>query len=166
MRNPLVPRQSRIRSAMSDPDLNGSTQVRQRLLEAWRQEVIAGATYQLIARRVPDQESSILQQIAQVEGGHRRRLEHRMRALGIPVPDPATVKLGPWLRVQARIAPVDRLLAAREAAEEDDVDHLYVPTTGDPTTDELFDELREDEQAHTSAVEELRRRPNGRDISA
>jgi hypothetical protein len=43
-----------------------------------------------------------------------------------PVPDPATVKLGSWLRLQARIAPVDRLLA-REAAEEDDVEHLYEP---------------------------------------
>ncbi|HUO70140.1 MAG TPA: hypothetical protein VMU39_05145 [Solirubrobacteraceae bacterium] len=37
--------------------------------------------------------------------------------------------------MQAKIAPVDRLLAAREAAEDDEVDDLYKRSTGDPVTD-------------------------------
>jgi rubrerythrin len=151
---------------MSNPNRNGTAEVRERLLEAWHGEVIAQATYQLIARRLPEHESNLLQQMAQVEGGHRRRLEERMHQLGIPVPDPVTVKVGPWLRLQARIAPVDRLLAAREAAEEDDVDDIYGPTTGDPTTDKLFGEILEDERGHASAVDELRRRPADRDAGA
>ena len=40
-----------------------------------------------------------------------------MRELGIAVPDAGTVKLSGWQRLQARLAPLDRLLAAREAAE-------------------------------------------------
>jgi hypothetical protein len=44
-----------------------------------------------------------------------------MAELGIPIPDPAGVRLSPWRRLQARVAPVDRLLAAREAAEDEEV---------------------------------------------
>ena len=76
--------------------------------------------------------------MAEAEGGHRRRLEQRMRELGVPVPDPGTVRLSPWLRLQARVAPIDRLLAAREAAETDEVDDLYRRPTGDAQTDELL----------------------------
>jgi hypothetical protein len=57
--------------------------------------------------------------MAEAEGGHRRRVEQRMHELKVPVPDPDSVRLPLWLRLQARIAPVDRLLAAREAAEDD-----------------------------------------------
>jgi VIT1/CCC1 family predicted Fe2+/Mn2+ transporter/ferritin-like protein len=146
---------------MSDLDRNRSAELRERLLKAWRGEVMAGATYRLIARRLPARESNIIQRMAEVEGGHRQRLEQRMHELGIPVPDLASVKPGPWLRLQARIAPVDRLLAAREAAEDDDVGDVYEPTTGDPTTDKLFGEIRKDERAHATAIEELRHRPDG-----
>jgi vacuolar iron transporter family protein len=127
-----------------------------RLLEAWRGEVEAGAVYELIAQRERDpKRAEILRRIAQAEGGHRRRLEARMAELGIPVPDPANVKLSRWQRLQARLAPIERLLAAREAAESDEVDDLYLRPTGDEQTDRLLHEIRRDERSHSLAVNEM-----------
>jgi hypothetical protein len=40
-----------------------------------------------------------------------------------------------WLRLQARVAPVDWLLAARAAGEEADADDVYAGSTGDAVTD-------------------------------
>jgi VIT1/CCC1 family predicted Fe2+/Mn2+ transporter/rubrerythrin len=129
----------------------------ERLLEAWRGEIQAGAVYELIAQRERDPErAGILRRMAEAEGGHRRRLEARMRELGVPVPDPGTVRLSPWLRLQARVAPLDRLLAAREAAETDEVDDLYLRPTGDAQTDELLRGIRRDERSHSMAVNEMR----------
>jgi VIT1/CCC1 family predicted Fe2+/Mn2+ transporter/rubrerythrin len=131
-------------------------EVRERLLSAWQGEIVAGGVYELIARRMPNQQADILRRMAEAESGHRRRLEQRMRDLSIDVPDPGTVRLPLWLRLQARIAPVDRLLAAREAAEDDEVDDLYKRSTGDPATDRLLREIRRDERSHSLAVQELR----------
>jgi VIT1/CCC1 family predicted Fe2+/Mn2+ transporter/rubrerythrin len=129
----------------------------ERLLEAWRGEIEAGAVYELIAQRERDpKRAEILRKMAEAEGGHRRRLEARMRELGVPVPDPSTVRISPWLRLQARVAPLDRLLAAREAAESDEVDDLYLRPTGDAQTDELLREIRRDERSHSLAVNEMR----------
>jgi VIT1/CCC1 family predicted Fe2+/Mn2+ transporter/ferritin-like protein len=133
-----------------------SDEVRERLLKAWRGEVEAGAVYELIARRMPDREAEILRRMAEAESGHRRRLEARMTELGIPIPDPASVKLPLWLRLQARIAPVDRLLAAREAAEDSEVSDTYKRPTGDPETDALLHEIRKEERSHSLAVKDLR----------
>jgi VIT1/CCC1 family predicted Fe2+/Mn2+ transporter/rubrerythrin len=133
-----------------------SDEVRERLLKAWRGEVEAGAVYELIARRMPDREADILRRMAEAESGHRRRLEARMTELGIPIPDPASVKLPLWLRLQARIAPVDRLLAAREAAEDSEVSDTYKRPTGDPETDALLHEIRKEERSHSLAVKDLR----------
>jgi vacuolar iron transporter family protein len=138
------------------PETAVSDEVRERLLTAWRGEVEAGAVYELIAQRMPEREAGILRQMAEAEGGHRRRLEKRMEELGIPIPDPSTVKLSPWLRLQARIAPVDRLLAAREAAEDDEVGDLYGRPTGDPDTDRVLREIRKDERSHSRTVKTLR----------
>jgi VIT1/CCC1 family predicted Fe2+/Mn2+ transporter/rubrerythrin len=129
----------------------------ERLLEAWRGEIRAGAVYELIARRERDpKRAELLRRMAAAEAGHRGRLEARMRELGVPVPDPETVRLSRWLRLQARLAPVDRLLAAREAAESDEVDDLYLRPTGDEQTDLLLREIRKDERSHSLAVNELR----------
>lgn len=129
----------------------------ERLLQAWRGEVEAGAVYELVARRERDPERArILRRIAEAEGGHRRRLERRMRELGIAVPDPTSVRLSPWLRLQARLAPVERVLAAREAAEIDEVEDVYLRPTGDEATDRLLQELRRDERSHSLAVAEMR----------
>ncbi len=131
-------------------------EVGERLLEAWKGEIVAGSVYDLIARRMPDRQADILRRMAEAESGHRRRLEQRMRELGIEVPDPGTVRLPLWLRLQARIAPVDRLLSAREAAEDEEVDDLYKRSTGDPATDRLLREIRREERSHSLAVQDLR----------
>jgi vacuolar iron transporter family protein len=133
-----------------------SPEVRDRLLKAWRGEIVAGTVYDLIARRMPEREAEILRRMAQAESGHRNRLEARMRELAIAVPDPRTVQIPLWLRLQARIAPVDRLLAAREAAEDDEVDDLYKRSTGDEVTDQLLRSIRKDERSHSLAVQEMR----------
>jgi vacuolar iron transporter family protein len=135
---------------------DASAEVRERLLKAWQGEIVAGAVYDLIAQRMPDREAEILRRMAQAESGHRGRLEARMQELGIPVPDPRGVRLPLWLRLQARIAPVDRLLAAREAAEDDEVDDVYRRSTGDPVTDGLLREIRKEERSHSMAVQEIR----------
>lgn len=132
------------------------TEVRERLLKAWRGEIVAGGVYDLIARRMKSREAEILRRMAEAESGHRRRLEQRMRELGVTVPDPGTVRIGRWLRLQTRIAPVDRLLAAREAAEDEEVDDLYKRSTGDYVTDRLLREIRKEERSHSMAVQEIR----------
>ena len=90
-----------------------------RLLEAWTDEVQATVVYGLIASREADpRRAEVLRQLAEIERAHRARLEGRMRELGIAVPDERTVKISAWRRLQARVAPVDRLLARQEAIEQ------------------------------------------------
>jgi VIT1/CCC1 family predicted Fe2+/Mn2+ transporter len=133
-----------------------SDEVRDRLLQAWRGEIVAGSVYELISRRMPEREGDILRRMAEAESSHRERLEARMHELGIPVPEPSSVKLSPWLRLQARVAPIDRLLAAREAAEDEEVDDLYKRSTGDQVTDRLLRDIRKEERSHSLAVQEMR----------
>lgn len=135
---------------------SASEDLQGRLLRAWRGEVLAARVYELIALRMSERDAAILRKMAQAEACHRQRLEGRMRELAITVPDADTVKPGPWLRLQARIAPVDRLLAAREAAEDEDVGDVYGRPTGDASTDQLFREIRKEERAHSAAVESMR----------
>jgi VIT1/CCC1 family predicted Fe2+/Mn2+ transporter/rubrerythrin len=128
-----------------------------RLLVAWRGEVEAGAIYELIAQREDDERrAEVLRRMAAAEGGHRARIERRLTELGVAIPDPAGVRPSLWKRLQARIAPVDRLLAAREAAEGDEIGDLYMRTTGDEATDELLHDIRKDERSHARAIEEMR----------
>jgi VIT1/CCC1 family predicted Fe2+/Mn2+ transporter len=136
---------------------------RERLLAAWRGEVEAGAVYELIARRMGEREADILRRMAEAEGAHRRRLEQRMAELGIQIPDPESVKVSWWTRLQARLAPVDRLLAAREAAEDDEVGDLYKRPTGDHETDLLLRDIRKEERSHSLAVREIRSGSAGSD---
>src|SRR6201996_3410939 len=127
-----------------------------RLLTAWRGEILAGAVYDLIARRLEPREAEIMRKMAEAEGSHRHRLEQRMTELGVTVPDPSTVKVPLWLRLQTRVAPIDRLLAAREAAEDEEVDDLYKRSTGDPETDRLLREIRKEERSHSMTVSAIR----------
>jgi vacuolar iron transporter family protein len=137
-----------------------SPQVRERLLTAWRGEIVARYVYDALARREGDsRRAEVLRRIAEAEAGHRLRLEARMTALGVPVPDERTVSISPWLRLQARLAPVERLLQAREAAEDDEVLGVYGTPTGDAETDELLRAIRRDERSHSRAVNEMSRTP-------
>jgi VIT1/CCC1 family predicted Fe2+/Mn2+ transporter/rubrerythrin len=131
-------------------------EARARLLKAWRGEIVAGRMYELIAERLPEREAEIMGRMAAAEASHRSRLEARMTELGIAIPAPASVKISSWMRLQAKIAPIDRLLAAREAAEDDEVGDLYKRPTGDPVTDTLLREIRKEERSHSRAVSEIR----------
>jgi rubrerythrin len=98
-------------------DTNRSDAVR-RLLEAWRGEVQARAVYTLLAERQSNpRRAEIIRKIADGEARHRERIERRLRDLGEPLPDPASVRISPWLRLQARFAAPERLLASMEANE-------------------------------------------------
>ncbi len=130
--------------------------VRERLLTAWRGEIQARYVYEVLASREGDRRrAEILRRIAEAEATHRRRLEARMTELGIPIPDPASVRISPWLRLQARLAPIDRLLRSREAAEDDEVLGVYGSPTGDAATDQLLRSIRRDEKSHSRAVGEM-----------
>jgi VIT1/CCC1 family predicted Fe2+/Mn2+ transporter/ferritin-like protein len=135
---------------MSEP------QVVDRLLTAWRGEVQARFVYEILARREQDpHRADILRRIAEAEAGHRRRLEERLSQLGVAIPDEASVRISPWLRLQARLAPIERMLRAREAAEDGEVLGVYGLPTGDPPTDELLRSIRKDERSHSLAVNQM-----------
>ena len=128
-----------------------------RLLEAWRGEIEAGAVYELLARRENDSKrAGILRQMAAAEGKHRQRIEARLTELNVPIPDPSTVRISPILKLQARLAPLNRLLAAREAAEQVEVEDRYRRPTGDPATDRLLAELRHEEWQHSRELEVIK----------
>jgi VIT1/CCC1 family predicted Fe2+/Mn2+ transporter len=133
-----------------------SNEVHERLLKAWSGEIVAGGMYELIAARLPAREAEIMRRMAQAESSHRQRLEARMTELGIAIPAVESVKIGSWMRLQAKFAPVDKLLAAREAAEDEEVDDLYKRSTGDAQTDTLLREIRKEERSHSMAVNEMR----------
>jgi len=133
-----------------------SLSVAQRLLDAWKAEIEATAVYTLLVRREKDaRRADILRRMAQGEEEHRRRLEARMTELGIAIPDPKSVRLSAWQELQARVAPVERLLAAREAAEALDIQERYTAPTGDSKTDELLSSIRLEEESHAKAVRDL-----------
>jgi vacuolar iron transporter family protein len=138
-----------------------------RLLQAWRGEIEARYVYDILAGREKDpRRAEILRRIADAEANHRKRLEERLRELGVEVPDPASVRISPWLRLQARLAPVERLLRAREAAEDDEVLGVYGKPTGDPDTDELLHSIRAEEKSHSLAVTEMTAAPTPSDVAA
>ena len=83
-----------------------------------------------------------------------------MSELAIEIPPADSVRPSLRLRLQTRIAPVDRLLAAREAAENEEANDLYSRPTGDPVTDALFDQISDEERGDSSAVSEIRSGPS------
>jgi vacuolar iron transporter family protein len=137
-------------------DAPASNEARERLLKAWRGEIVAGGMYELIAARLPAREAEIMRKMAAAESSHRARLEARMAELGVEIPAVESVKISGWMRLQAKFAPVDKLLAAREAAEDEEVDDLYKRSTGDVQTDNLLREIRKEERSHSMAVNEMR----------
>ncbi|TMK47330.1 MAG: hypothetical protein E6G66_11315 [Actinobacteria bacterium] len=130
--------------------------VAKRLLDAWRGEIEARAVYEALAAREKDERrSAVLRKMASGEKGHLERVEARMRQLGIPIPDPATVRLSPWQKLQVRVAPIERVLASREAAEMSEIVNGYGLPTGDADTDALFSSIREDERSHARSISAL-----------
>ena len=127
-----------------------------RLLQAWRGEVQARAMYSILAERESDeQRAEIIRAIAEAEGSHRERIEKRLRELGQPIPDPTSVKLSWFQRLQARLAPIETVIARMEAAEEEEITDRYKRTTGDPETDQVLEAIRVEEQGHSKSLESM-----------
>jgi VIT1/CCC1 family predicted Fe2+/Mn2+ transporter/rubrerythrin len=127
-----------------------------RLLEAWRGEVEARAVYTILAERMSDpRRKQVIREIAEGEGRHRERIEQRLRELGQPIPDATTVRISPWLRLQARFAPVTRMLAHMESNEQVEITDRYKRSTGDPDTDAVLASIRTEEQGHSRTLEAI-----------
>ncbi|TMC39652.1 MAG: hypothetical protein E6J28_03140 [Chloroflexi bacterium] len=127
-----------------------------RLLQAWRGEVQVRQMYLLLAERMGNtHRGEIIRAIADAEASHRERIERRLRELGQRIPDPASVKLTPLQRLQARLAPVDNLIARMEAAEELEITDRYKRPTGDADTDAVLEEIRVEEQGHSRSLESM-----------
>jgi rubrerythrin len=134
----------------------GAKEAVNRLLEAWRGEVQARATYMILAQRMKDpRRAAVIRAIADAEGTHRERIEKRLRELGQLIPDPSTVQLTTWQRLQARFAPVSRVMARMEAGERAEIEDRYHRTTGDPDTDVVLASIRTDEQTHSHSLDAM-----------
>jgi vacuolar iron transporter family protein len=124
-----------------------------RLLQAWRAEVEARAVYTILAGRMRDQRrAQVIREIADAEARHRERIEKRLRELGQPVPDPSSVQIGPWLRLQARLAPVTSVLRRMESNEQVEITDRYRRSTGDADTDAVLSSIRSEEQGHSRSL--------------
>jgi vacuolar iron transporter family protein len=127
-----------------------------RLLEAWRGEVEAQAIYTILAQRMRDpRRAQIIREIAEGEARHRERIEKRLRELGQPIPDPSTVHISSWLRLQARFAPVMRMLAHMESTEQVEITDRYKRSTGDLDTDTVLASIRTEEQGHSRTLDAI-----------
>jgi VIT1/CCC1 family predicted Fe2+/Mn2+ transporter/rubrerythrin len=128
----------------------------ERLRQAWRGEVQARQMYLLLAERMGNsRRGEIIRAIADAEASHRQRIEKRLRELGETVPDPSTVNLSVIQRLQARLAPVETVIAHMEAAEELEITDRYKRPTGDADTDAVLEEIRVEEQGHSRSLESM-----------
>jgi rubrerythrin len=124
-----------------------------RLLEGWRGEVEARTVYLILAGRVRDpRRAQVIREIADGEARHRERIERRLRELGQPIPDPSSVQIGAWLRLQARAAPVMTVLRHMETAEQVEITDRYRRPTGDAGTDAVLSSIRSEEKAHSRTL--------------
>ena len=96
--------------------------------------------------------AQVIREIADGEARHRERIEKRLRELGRPIPDPSTVRVSPWLRLQARFAPVTRMLAHMESNEQVEITNRYKRSTGDADTDAVLASIRTEEQGHSRSL--------------
>ena len=137
-------------------DTAAPAEAKERLLEAWRGEIQARAQYEILAQRMRDpRRAEVIRKIAEAEGRHRERVEKRLRELGVPIPDPATVRLSWMQSMQAKLAPVPRVMARMEAAEQSEILDRYHRTTGDPETDAVLASIRTEEQGHERSLDAM-----------
>src|SRR5207245_2517800 len=110
----------------------------------------------ILAQRMGDpRRAQVIREIADGEARHRERIERRLRELGQPIPDPSTVRISPWLRLQARFAPVMRMLAHMESNEQVEITDRYRRSTGDAETDAVLASIRTEEQGHSRSLDAL-----------
>lgn len=133
-----------------------------RLQAAWRGEIEARAVYSILAGRMGDpRRAQVIREIADAEGRHRERIENRLRELGIAIPDPASVVISPWLRLQARLAPVMSVLRHMESNEKEEISDRYKRSTGDPDTDAVLSSIRTEEQGHSRSLDVIQAAHSG-----
>ena len=110
--------------------------------------------YSILAGRMRDpRRAQVISEIADAEARHRERIEKRLRELGQPVPDPSSVRISPWLRLQARLAPVMTMLRHMESNEQVEITDRYRRSTGDPDTDAVLASIRTEEQGHSRSLD-------------
>src|SRR6202140_5352311 len=110
----------------------------------------------MLAERMRDpRRAQVIREIADGEARHRERIEQRLRELGRPIPDPSSVRISTWLRLQARFAPVTRMLAHMESNEQVEITDRYKRTTGDPDTDTVLASIRTEEQGHSRTLDAI-----------
>src|SRR5712692_4745643 len=127
-----------------------------RLLDAWRGEVEARAVYTILTDRMRDpRRAQVIREIADGEARHRERIEKRLRELEQPIPEVSTVHISTWLRLQARVAPVMRILAHMESNEQVEITDRYKRSTGDAVTDAVLASIRTEEQGHSRSLDAL-----------
>src|SRR6202171_2573266 len=117
-----------------------------RLLEAWGGEIQARAVYSILAGRVPDPRRP---------ESLRARTERQRTELRQPVPDPSSVHVPLWLRLQARFAPVMSMLKYMESREQVEITDRYKRSTGDPATDAVLASIRSEEQGHSRSLDAI-----------
>lgn len=133
-----------------------------RLLDAWRGEVEARAVYTILSNRMRDpRRAQVIREIADGEARHRERIEKRLRELEQPIPEVSTVHISTWLRLQARFAPVMRMLAHMESNEQVEISDRYKRSTGDPDTDTVLASIRTEEQGHSRSLDALQATHSG-----
>jgi VIT1/CCC1 family predicted Fe2+/Mn2+ transporter/rubrerythrin len=127
-----------------------------RLLDAWRGEVEARAVYTILTSRMRDpRRAQVIREIAEGEARHRERIEKRLHELEQPIPEVSTVHISTWLRLQARFAPVMRMLAHMESSEQVEITDRYKRSTGDAETDAVLASIRTEEQGHSRSLDAL-----------
>ena len=110
--------------------------------------------YTILAERMRDpRRAQVIREIADGEARHRERIERRLQELGQPVPDPSSVRISPWLRLQARLAPVMTMLRHMESNEQVEITDRYRRSTGDPDTDAVLASIRTEEQGHSRSLD-------------
>ena len=133
-----------------------------RLQAAWRGEIEARTVYTILADRLRDpRRAQVIRDIADAEGRHRERIENRLRELGQAIPDPAAVGISPWLRLQARLAPVMSVIKHMESNEKEEITDRYRRTTGDAATDAVFSSIRVEEQGHSRSLDVIQAAHSG-----
>jgi len=139
---------------MTTEEISRQPEAVRRLLEAWRGEIQARSVYELLAQRQSDpRRAETIRKIADGEAVHRERIERRLQELGAQVPSPDSVRLSPWLGLQARFAAPERVMASMEANEQVEIKDRYRRPTGDPETDAVLASIREDEKDHSRQLQ-------------
>jgi len=112
--------------------------------------------YTILAERMRDpRRAQVIREIADGEARHRERIERRLRELRQPIPDPSSVRISTWLHLQARFAPVMRMLAHMESNEQVEISERYKRSTGDADTDAVLASIRTEEQGHSRSLDAL-----------